>query len=87
MSDVGYWDNGHMGNGSGTAMIFAMLGVWILIALAIAWFVRSTRTPTAPPTPSVGGGSKGAEQFPAERLARGEIDPEEYKDRLKALTL
>lgn len=82
---MGYWDNGHMDNGSGIAMIFAMLGVWVLIALAIAWFMHSTRTPAPPLTLSAGSGTRGAEQILAERLARGEIDPQEYRDRLDAL--
>lgn len=84
---MNYWDNGHMDNGWGVAMILVMLGVWALIALAIVWFVHTTRTPAMPPAASDGGSvTRGAEQILAERLARGDITPEEYRDRLKALT-
>jgi len=82
-----YWDNGHMDNGWGIVMVFWMLGIWALIALAIVWIVRSTRTPVVPhPGGSASIGTRTAEQILAERLARGEIDPEEYQARLNALS-
>jgi putative membrane protein len=89
-----YWDNGHMDNGWGIAMMLVMLGIWALIAVAVVWMVRSTRTPqvapTAPPAASVsvsaaGSVTRSAEQILAERLARGDIEPEDYKARLDAL--
>jgi len=82
-----YWDNRHMDNGWGIVMVFGMLGIWALIALAIVWIVRSTRTPVVPPPGgSASIGAKTAEQILAEQLARGEIDPEEYRARLNALS-
>lgn len=84
---MNYWDNGHMNNGWGVAMMLVMLGVWALIALAIVWFIHTTRTPAVPTATSDGGNvTRGAEQILAERLARGDINPEEYRERLKALT-
>lgn len=80
-----YWDNGHMGTGWGVVMVLSMLVFWTLIAFAIVWFVRSTRTPTLPPSPTSGGVTASAEQILAERLARGEIEPEDYQARLTAL--
>lgn len=80
------WDNGHMNSGWGVVMVFAMLGIWALVALAIVWLVRATRTPAVPPTGSDGRGTRTAEQILAERLAHGEIDPEEYRARLNALS-
>jgi len=90
-----YWDNGHMDDGWGILMILAMLSIWALVAVAIVWVIRSTRTSTVTPTVSPGASSASpaagrvtasAEQILAERLARGDIDPEEYKTRLEALT-
>lgn len=78
-----YWDNGHMDTGWGAVMVIGMLAFWVLIAFAIVWFVRSTRTPTTSPTH--GGVTASAEQILAERLARGEIEPEDYQARLTAL--
>ncbi|MCW2669564.1 MAG: putative rane protein [Frankiales bacterium] len=83
-----HWDNGHMDAGWGVVMMLGMLAFWMLIAFAIVWFVRSTRTPHLPTGAHAPGGpvSEGAEQILAERLARGEIEPEDYQARLTALT-
>lgn len=80
-----YWDNGHMGTGWGVVMMLSMLAFWTLIAFAIVWFVRSTRTPTPPTSPTSGGVTASAEQILAERLACGEIETEDYQVRLTAL--
>lgn len=83
---MNYWDNGHMDDGWGIVMMFGMLSVWVLIALAIVWIVRTTQTPVAPPQGPDSVGTRTAEQILADRLARGEIDPEEYRARLNALS-
>jgi putative membrane protein len=88
----------HMDDGWGLAMMLGMLGFWVLltaaIGFAIVWAIRSARTPTVPPIaptmvaatgPADGRVTASAEQILAERLARGEIDTEEYKARLAAL--
>lgn len=91
------WDDGHMDDGWGLAMMLSMMGFWVLltaaIVFAIVWTVRSTRTPAVPPPASTASAAAGqgrvtgsAEQILAERLARGEIDAEEYGARLGALT-
>lgn len=81
-----YWNNGHMSTGWGIVMLLGMLTFWTLIALAILWFVRSTKTPSTPTPHAVGGSATaGAQQILAERLARGEIEPEDYQTRLTAL--
>lgn len=81
------WDNGHMDDGWGILMMLAMVVIWALVAVAIVWIVRSTRTPTVSPgvPPGVDPGRGSAGQILAERLARGEIDPEEYRSRIEAL--
>lgn len=81
-----YWDNGHMDSGWGVVMVFGILGVWVLIALAIVWIARSGRTPVAPPVGSDSAGTRTPEQILADRLARGEIEAEEHRARLKALS-
>lgn len=81
-----YYDDGHMGDGWGVFMVVTMLVILAVLAFALVWLVRSTRTPTLPPpTSSPSGTATGAEQILAERLARGEIDPEDYQARLAAL--
>ena len=92
-----YWNDGHMDDGWGVAMMLGMVGVWVtlvaVIVFAVVWSVRSTRTPqgTSPVPPTASPAGPGsvtgtAEQILAERLARGEIDSAEYRERLSALT-
>lgn len=91
-----YWDDsGHMDDGWGIAIMLVMLGFWALLTIAvgfvIVWILRSTRSMTASPAapgPTTAAGraaTSSAEQILAERLARGEIDPEEYRARIEAL--
>lgn len=91
---MGNWDSGHMDDGWGLAMLFGMLGLGVLIAVAVGiavlWISRSPWAPSrAPLEPSAGPTTNtvtaGAEQILAERMARGEIDMEEYQARLNAL--
>lgn len=88
-----YWDDGtHMGDGWGVVMMLGMLLFWVMlttgVVLAIVWILRSTR-PTAASSSASGPAppaTTSAEQILAERLARGEIDTEEYRARVEALT-
>ena len=87
-----YWDDRHMDNGWEVAMMFGMLGIWLLVAIAIVWIIRSTMTPKAVPpssaesaAPAAGADTMSAERILAERMARGEIDPDEYGIRMQAL--
>ena len=91
---MGYWDDGHMDDGWGLVMLFGMLGFGLLIALAVGlalvWAARFTGGPSRPPVEPLAGSmmrtvTAGAEQVLAERMARGEIDTEEYQARLEAL--
>lgn len=63
-----------------TAMAIGMVVFWGLLIWAIASFMQGGTLfrRTAPPTP---------EEILAERLARGEVDPSEYRERLEALRL
>ena len=77
--------NGYTMSGWGwLLMTLGMLGFWALVAvLALALLRRpgqpdQQRQPDQPPRP-------GAEDILAERLARGELDPDEYRQRLQTL--
>jgi putative membrane protein len=65
-------------------MTLGMLGFWALVAVLALALLRhpgppdQQRQPAQQPRP-------GAEDILAERLARGEIDPEEYRQRLQTL--
>ena len=92
---MGNWDDGHMDDGWGLVMLFGMLGFGVLIAVAVGfavlWVARSSTSlsPSLPkhsPGPTMRTASAGAEQILAERMARGEIDTEEYQARLEALS-
>jgi putative membrane protein len=77
--------NGYAMSGWGwLLMTLGMLGFWALVAvLALALLRRpghsdQQRQPDQQPRPS-------AEEILAERLARGEIDQDEYRHRLQTL--
>ncbi|MCA0938483.1 SHOCT domain-containing protein [Salipiger pacificus] len=77
--------DGHMmnwGYGHGVTMIFGPI-LWLIVlgvvVVGVVWFVRKNE---------LGGASKGHQAALAEldmRLARGEIEPEEYAARKKLL--
>jgi putative membrane protein len=79
-----YWD--HM-NGSGWTMMIVWSLIWIGFLGVIARFaVQRTRTSShgSPPKPSQPSAST-ARELLDERLARGEIDADEYERRRSAL--
>lgn len=80
-----HWNDGHLSNGWGIVMMLGMLTIWVLVAFVIVRFVRSTGTPKAEDPRPTAPATDGAEQILAERLARGEIEPQEYQARLTAL--
>jgi putative membrane protein len=82
------WYGDHMSGWGYLLMGLTTLAFWILVVAAIILLVRSAGAgsaggaaragPPSAPTPT-------PEQILAERLARGEIDIEEYQRRLEAL--
>jgi putative membrane protein len=82
------WDNDHMNDGWGVVMVLGMLGVWALVAVAIWWMARTTQVMSQHSAGISPGRSNpmDAKQILADRLARGEIDPEEYRARMEALS-
>jgi putative membrane protein len=83
-----------MDDGWQVVMAIGMFGLWAVIAVALAWVIRSTRTAYAPPSPPraeppptvAAGVNFNAERILAERLARGEIDTDEFRTRLEVLS-
>lgn len=85
----GDWNDG-MGGGNLWWMAIMMVAFWgALIWIAVALIQRGNHTPH-PQTPGVAP-SPSPRQTPqevlAERLARGEIEPDEYRLRLNALQM
>jgi len=74
-----YWDDGR-GDGGWMAvfMILSALTVLAVIGFLAWWSLHSASAGRAVP-------SSGPEQVLAERLARGDIDVSEYRQRLEAL--
>lgn len=78
---VMYWYGDHMSGWGWALMTVGTITFWALVIVGIVLLVRylghSGQQPTQPThTP---------EQLLAERFARGEIDQEEYRDRLATL--
>ncbi|WP_433611963.1 SHOCT domain-containing protein [Prescottella agglutinans] len=76
-----FWYGNGM-NGWGYAlMVFAMIAFWVLIVLAVIAVIRAL-TRTLPP-PQLHADTP--EQLLGQRLARGEIDEDEYQRKLDLL--
>jgi putative membrane protein len=77
--------NGYAMSGWGwLLMTLGMLGFWALVAvLALALLRRPGQPDQQRPTGQQP--RPGAEEILAERLARGELDPEEYRQRPQTL--
>jgi putative membrane protein len=84
-----YWDNEHMDGGWSVLMMLGLLVFWTALVIAIVWALYSARSSNTSAagtqTPRVGGSAGDPEDILANRLARGEIDPDEYEHRLDVL--
>ena len=82
-----YWDTDHMDSGWTVLMMLGVLVLWTTLVVAIVW--ASARPPNVPgsgsPISGVDGRGGDPEDILANRLARGEIDSEEYRNRLDVL--
>ena len=79
----GYGD--HMDSGWGAGgwiMMILFLLIVVGIAVVVVWTIRTGPIRTTVEAPSK---APGAEDVLANRLAHGEISPEEYRERLEAL--
>jgi putative membrane protein len=75
---VMWWYHGDWGWGAWLVMSLGMLAFWGLVLWAVINLARNTRD-TTPPTEDT------PEDILGERLARGDIDEDEYQRRLDAL--
>ncbi len=74
------WNDGHMGGGNGRGIVvFLCLVLAVAVIAVVVWLVvrRGHDQPRS--------GLEGARSILAERLARGEIEPDEYRERLQHL--
>jgi putative membrane protein len=77
-----FWFDHGMDGWGWFAMSVGMMLFWALVVAAVVMLVRSSgRSPGGPRRPA----RPSPEQLLAERFARGEIDEEEYQQRLAAL--
>jgi putative membrane protein len=77
--------NGYAMSGWGwLLMTLGMLGFWALVAVLALTLLRRPGPPHQQPLPDQQP-RPGAEEILAQRLARGELDPEEYRQRLQTL--
>lgn len=72
-----WWDH-DFGWAGWLAMTIGMAGFWVAVVLLILVVVRAGRSPAAQ--------EPEARQILERRLARGEIDVEEYRERLEAMS-
>jgi len=70
------WWNHDWGWTGWPVMMIGMAGFWVLVALLVLLLVRAGRSDA---------GEVGPRQILETRLARGEIDVEEYRERLDAM--
>jgi putative membrane protein len=66
-------------------MVALMVLLVAIVVLAAVRFMLHTPAAAASQTPAPGGPSRSAQDLLADRLARGEIDVDEYRRRLDAL--
>ena len=84
-----YWDNDHMDGGWTIVMMLGMLIFWTAVVVAIIWAIHSSSSSNVPgagsQTSGLGASAGDPEDILANRLARGEIDADEYTNRLEVL--
>lgn len=84
------WDEYGMGFGMGWGLLWIILilvGIGLLVYVAIRLTVRprEPQPPVAPPAPPTGSAGLSARQILEMRYARGEIDTDEFLERMRAL--
>lgn len=79
-----YWDHHH--DGWEMAWMWIPLTVFVILtAAAIFWAATANRRDAGASRPHEGSGVDSAKRILAERYARGEIDTDEYRERLDHL--
>jgi putative membrane protein len=84
-----YWYGSGMSGWGYALMTISMILFWGAVIFGIVMLVRyagrSGQPPAAPPSPQAPESRQSPEGLLAERFARGEIDEEEYRQRLAVL--
>lgn len=75
-----YWYGDHMSGWGWALATIGMVTFWGLLITGVVLLVRYLGRPSEPPP-----AARTAEQLLAERLARGEIDEAQYRERLAVL--
>jgi putative membrane protein len=75
----------HEGGHGHWLWLLGLVVVTSLIGLIVWLFVRASRSTATAPRSRAPEPRASAEEVLADRLARGEIDPDEYRQRLNAL--
>ena len=79
------WYGGDWGWGGWVLMAVGMVVFWALVITAVVLAVRYLAGPRGTDASPSGSGQTRAEGVLADRLARGEIDENEYRQRLSLL--
>jgi putative membrane protein len=78
------WDRMHDSDGPGWLMVLLMLVLVIAAVVAVVALVRGT-VPLRPAQRDAGGGRPDPRAILQERFARGEIDEQDFRTRMRAL--
>lgn len=78
-----FWPDGGLNGWGGVAMTISMLLFWGLLILGAVLLVRALNRP---PTSAAPEPRPSPQQVLTDRFARGEIDEDEYRRRLDALS-
>jgi putative membrane protein len=82
--DDGRWGM-HNGSGAGWLMILLMLVVVIAVVVGVVAILRGTTSFSTTPHPASGSRGPDPRAILQERFARGEIDEQDYRTRMRAL--
>jgi putative membrane protein len=75
----------HDQGGAGWLMVVLMLVLVVAVVLGVLAFVRGTTTVAGTPRAALGGPVSDARRILQERFARGDIDEDDYRKRMRAL--
>jgi putative membrane protein len=80
----GHWQRMHDGSGAGWLMLLLMLVVVVAVVVAVVALLRGSTSLNSAPRPALGA-TPDPRAILQERFARGEIDEQDYRARVRAL--
>lgn len=81
----GRWDHMHEGSGVGWVMVLLMLVVAVAAVVAVIALLRGSTSLSGTPRPATGPQVPDPRAILQERFARGEIDEQDFRVRMRAL--